>query len=292
MILDATDIRISVAGRLVAALTEASFSYQVDTRETTRFITGAAKTFVPSASSWQISGSSFITYPNGYSFFNLFKAIRQRQIFEVAFLILDPVSGFIELRGNAILTSLASNGSTGQDMKMNFTLQGTGDVIDNAAENLLQLTTYIRPSSLNRPPVVQHLMAGENVILKAPEFGRRFMNWRDTGGTVLSTNPQMLFTMPSANKELRAWYFERAVTIKNNPNATIYYNNIAVIQDEETYSFPDNIPIEFYATTDEYHEFSYWMVTYSDGEQQGYAANPHTQLMHSDFTIEAIVTPL
>jgi hypothetical protein len=294
MILDATDIRISVADRFIAAITEASLSFKVNTRETTRFVTGAAQTFVASTTSWQISGNSFATFNQGYSMINLLRASQARQLVNVSFSIVDPVIGAIHMSGSGIITSVGASGSTGQDMKLSFTLEGSGELTDNAQLPVeYQLTTYIRPSNFNMQPIVKFFPAGSKTIQTAPDINREFMHWKAVGGEILGTSRDLIFTMPPNNTALYAWYYDRKIVIFNDPFGTISYMGIEIVEEVETYSFSDGIPIQFSCVPASGYQFIEWEIIFDDDTIANPTANPFSQTVSGKgFSIRAIINPI
>ena len=114
-----------------ASETETSFEMNAETRETTSKDAAVFRTYVTSAKTWTISGSTIMDDDNA-SLWNVDELyakvgdIVKLRITQVAAGSVTPVTGEAKIEGDAILTQLSVSTPDKDNATVSFTLNGTG----------------------------------------------------------------------------------------------------------------------------------------------------------------------
>jgi TP901-1 family phage major tail protein len=114
-----------------ASETECSFEMNAETRETTSKDAAVFRTYVTSAKTWSISGSTIMDDDNA-SLWNVDELyakvgdIVKLRITQVAAGSTTPVTGETKIEGDAILTQLSVSAPDKDNGTVSFTLNGTG----------------------------------------------------------------------------------------------------------------------------------------------------------------------
>jgi TP901-1 family phage major tail protein len=114
-----------------ASETECSFEMNAETRETTSKDAAVFRTYVTSAKTWSISGSTIMDDDNA-SLWNVDELyakvgdIVKLRITQVAAGSTTPVTGETKIEGDAILTQLSVSAPDKDNGTVSFSLNGTG----------------------------------------------------------------------------------------------------------------------------------------------------------------------
>lgn len=114
-----------------ASETECSFEMNAETRETTSKDAAVFRTYVTSAKTWSISGSTIMDDDNA-SLWNVDELyakvgdIVKLRITQVAAGSVTPVTGETKIEGDAILTQLSVSAPDKDNGTVSFSLNGTG----------------------------------------------------------------------------------------------------------------------------------------------------------------------
>jgi TP901-1 family phage major tail protein len=114
-----------------ASETETSFEMNAETRETTSKDAAVFRTYVTSAKTWSISGSTILdddssTAWNADELYAKVGDIVKLRITQVAAGTVTPVSGETKIEGDAILTQLSVSAPDKDNGSVSFSLSGTG----------------------------------------------------------------------------------------------------------------------------------------------------------------------
>ena len=114
-----------------ASETETSFEMNAETRETTSKDAAVFRTYVTSAKTWSISGSTILdddssTAWNADELYAKVGDIVKLRITQVAAGTVTPVTGETKIEGDAILTQLSVSTPDKDNATVSFTLNGTG----------------------------------------------------------------------------------------------------------------------------------------------------------------------
>jgi TP901-1 family phage major tail protein len=114
-----------------ASETETSFEMNAETRETTSKDAAVFRTYVTSAKTWSISGSTIMDDDNA-SLWNVDELyakvgdLVKLRITQVAAGTVTPVAGETKIEGDAILTQLSVSAPDKDNGTVSFSLNGTG----------------------------------------------------------------------------------------------------------------------------------------------------------------------
>jgi len=114
-----------------ASETECSFEMNAETRETTSKDAAVFRTYVTSAKTWSISGSTIMDDDNA-SLWNVDELyakvgdLVKLRITQVAAGTVTPVTGETKIEGDAILTQLSVSAPDKDNGTVSFSLNGTG----------------------------------------------------------------------------------------------------------------------------------------------------------------------
>jgi TP901-1 family phage major tail protein len=114
-----------------ASETETSFEMNAETRETTSKDAAVFRTYVTSAKTWSISGSTILdddssTAWNADELYAKVGDIVKLRITQVAAGTVTPVTGETKIEGDAILTQLSVSAPDKDNGSVSFSLSGTG----------------------------------------------------------------------------------------------------------------------------------------------------------------------
>jgi TP901-1 family phage major tail protein len=114
-----------------ASETETSFEMNAETRETTSKDAAVFRTYVTSAKTWSISGSTNLdddssTQWNADELYAKVGDLVKLRITQVAAGTVTPVTGETKIEGDAILTQLSVSTPDKDNATVSFTLNGTG----------------------------------------------------------------------------------------------------------------------------------------------------------------------
>jgi TP901-1 family phage major tail protein len=114
-----------------ASETECSFEMNAETRETTSKDVAVFRTYVTSAKTWSVSGTTLFgddvsTAWNADELYGKVGDIVKLRITQVAAGTATPVSGETKIEGDAILTQLSVSAPDKDNGSLSFTLNGTG----------------------------------------------------------------------------------------------------------------------------------------------------------------------
>jgi predicted secreted protein len=114
-----------------ASETETSFEMNAETRETTSKDAAVFRTYVTSAKTWSISGSTILdddssTQWNADELYAKVGDLVKLRITQVAAGTVTPVSGETKIEGDAILTQLSVSAPDKDNGSVSFSLSGTG----------------------------------------------------------------------------------------------------------------------------------------------------------------------
>ena len=114
-----------------ASETETSFEMNAETRETTSKDAAVFRTYVTSAKTWSISGSTILdddssTQWNADELYAKVGDLVKLRITQVAAGTVTPVSGETKIEGDAILTQLSVSAPDKDNGSVSFSLNGTG----------------------------------------------------------------------------------------------------------------------------------------------------------------------
>jgi predicted secreted protein len=114
-----------------ASETETSFEMNAETRETTSKDAAVFRTYVTSAKTWSISGSTILdddssTQWNADELYAKVGDLVKLRITQVAAGTVTPVTGETKIEGDAILTQLSVSAPDKDNGSVSFSLSGTG----------------------------------------------------------------------------------------------------------------------------------------------------------------------
>ena len=114
-----------------ASETETSFEMNAETRETTSKDAAVFRTYVTSAKTWSISGSTILdddssTAWNADELYAKVGDLVKLRITQVAAGTVTPVTGETKIEGDAILTQLSVSAPDKDNGSVSFSLSGTG----------------------------------------------------------------------------------------------------------------------------------------------------------------------
>ena len=114
-----------------ASETETSFEMNAETRETTSKDAAVFRTYVTSAKTWSISGSTILdddssTPWNADELYAKVGDLVKLRITQVAAGTVTPVTGETKIEGDAILTQLSVSAPDKDNGSVSFSLSGTG----------------------------------------------------------------------------------------------------------------------------------------------------------------------
>jgi TP901-1 family phage major tail protein len=114
-----------------ASETETSFEMNAETRETTSKDAAVFRTYVTSAKTWSISGSTILdddmsTLWNADELYARVGDIVKLRITQVAAGTVTPVTGETKIEGDAILSQVSVSAPDKDNGTVSFTLNGTG----------------------------------------------------------------------------------------------------------------------------------------------------------------------
>lgn len=114
-----------------ASETETSFEMNAETRETTSKDAAVFRTYVTSAKTWSISGSTILdddssTQWNADELYAKVGDLVKLRITQVAAGTVTPVTGETKIEGDAILTQLSVSAPDKDNGTVSFSLNGTG----------------------------------------------------------------------------------------------------------------------------------------------------------------------
>ena len=114
-----------------ASETETSFEMNAETRETTSKDAAVFRTYVTSAKTWSITGSTILdddssTQWNADELYAKVGDLVKLRITQVAAGTVTPVTGETKIEGDAILTQLSVSTPDKDNATVSFTLNGTG----------------------------------------------------------------------------------------------------------------------------------------------------------------------
>jgi TP901-1 family phage major tail protein len=114
-----------------ASETETSFEMNAETRETTSKDAAVFRTYVTSAKTWSISGSTILdddssTQWNADELYAKVGDLVKLRITQVAAGTVTPVTGETKIEGDAILTQLSVSAPDKDNGSVSFSLNGTG----------------------------------------------------------------------------------------------------------------------------------------------------------------------
>ena len=114
-----------------ASETETSFEMNAETRETTSKDAAVFRTYVTSAKTWSISGSTILdddssTQWNADELYAKVGDLVKLRITQVAAGTVTPATGETKIEGDAILTQLSVSAPDKDNGTVSFTLNGTG----------------------------------------------------------------------------------------------------------------------------------------------------------------------
>jgi len=114
-----------------ASETETSFEMNAETRETTSKDAAVFRTYVTSAKTWSISGSTILdddsaTQWNADELYAKVGDLVKLRITQVAAGTVTPVAGETKIEGDAILTQLSVSAPDKDNGSVSFSLSGTG----------------------------------------------------------------------------------------------------------------------------------------------------------------------
>jgi TP901-1 family phage major tail protein len=114
-----------------ASETETSFEMNAETRETTSKDAAVFRTYVTSAKTWSITGSTILdddssTQWNADELYAKVGDLVKLRITQVAAGTVTPVTGETKIEGDAILTQLSVSAPDKDNGTVSFTLNGTG----------------------------------------------------------------------------------------------------------------------------------------------------------------------
>jgi predicted secreted protein len=114
-----------------ASETDCSFEMNAETRETTSKDSAVFRTYVTSAKTWSITGTTILdddssTLWNADDLYSKVGDLVKIRITQVTAGGVTPVSGETKIEGDAILSQLSVSASDKENGSVSFTLNGTG----------------------------------------------------------------------------------------------------------------------------------------------------------------------
>jgi hypothetical protein len=131
-VLPANDVKIYFGVTRIAKITTARLSISTSVRDTTNRDTENYVTGEYGLISWNISGSSHLSFEDGFNIFDLFRLMKNKT--KPTLTWTTEVDGDEQFAGRCIIESLESGGGVGDNETYDFTFRGDGAIVDSVVD--------------------------------------------------------------------------------------------------------------------------------------------------------------